>query len=68
MALLLRALAALSEDQGLIATIHMVAHKPCNSTPWKSEPPSGLCGHCMHVVRRHTYTHKIKINKINLKS
>lgn len=50
MALLLRALAALSEDQGLIATIHMVAHKPCNSTPWKSEPPSGLCGHCMHMV------------------
>jgi hypothetical protein len=53
MAQWLRALAAPPEDSGSVPSTHMVAHMSLTPVPEDLLPPSGLCGHCMHVVHRH---------------
>ena len=56
MAQWLRALAALSEDPGLIPSIHMVAHDHIYVTPATGDQmlSSGCCGHYRHIAHRHT--------------
>lgn len=57
-------LAALLEDEGLRASIHMVAQNNLVVVPGNLMPTSGLYGHCVHMVHEHECRQNIYIHKI----
>jgi hypothetical protein len=54
MAQWLKALAVLSEDQGSNPSSGKAVPKYLTLEPGVLMLSSGLCGHCMHMVHRHT--------------
>ena len=71
MALWLKAQAALTEDQGLVPSIHM-AQSSVTPVLGDLRLSYDLCWHCttwvhLHTYRQYTHTHKIKITKVGIK-